>query len=234
LAVTAGKRIAIAAQNLLASLKNGLRLYVHADGGKIIAADQNIDIEAQKNNIKIFAQISIEKVAPKITLTARKKITLNGGGSSATWQAGQIKFATAGSYTVHRAGGADTGPKSSPPKTPSPPTAPLKAQLLVSLEHAPLTASGLYQQYPVKLYKNGAMLKTTLTDTWGRVAIDDVKPGDHYEVEFANGERVALKVQEAIKNSPADRMAYRGFHHDGHGEQGLLRQMRPDEGSEPS
>jgi len=119
LAVTAGKKIAVAANGLYLSLRQGLRLFAHQVGIRLIAAAGDIDIRALKHSFKVSAKLAITETADTIDIGAKDKLHINGGGSYITFTASGIESGTTGSYTVHAASRSQTGPQSTPVDMPT-------------------------------------------------------------------------------------------------------------------
>ena len=124
LAVTTGQSVSVATKGgLFASIANAVRVFVYEGGIKWIAAKDNIEAHALKDNIRLSAKLNITHTAERITLAATKRITLNGGGSQGTWQSGSIVYTTAGNYTVLANSAQVTGKGTSQTATPNAQTA---------------------------------------------------------------------------------------------------------------
>lgn len=98
--------------SLLASIANAMRVFVHTKGIQLMAARDDIHVQALQHNIALIAKLNITHKAKRITIAATQKVTLNGGGSQATWQAGSIEYATGGEYAASRSGRGEVGPQS--------------------------------------------------------------------------------------------------------------------------
>jgi type VI secretion system secreted protein VgrG len=70
---------------------------------EVIAARADIEIKALENSIRMFAKDKIELTADIINITAKTRLTLNGGGSYGEYSAGSITKGTTGKYTNHAA-----------------------------------------------------------------------------------------------------------------------------------
>ena len=62
----------------------------------------------------MLAKLDITQTANRITLNARERVTINGGGSYTTWDARGITSGTTGAHTVHAASHGRAGPKGLP------------------------------------------------------------------------------------------------------------------------
>lgn len=92
------KRMALAA-------KRGMTLFVHELGMKLVAATGKVVIQAQTDAAEIIAKrgITITSTDDEILITAKKKITLQCGGSYITLDAGKIESGTGGDFKVKSA-----------------------------------------------------------------------------------------------------------------------------------
>ncbi len=103
-ALTTGKSLSIASgENLFASIRQSLRVFVHKAGMKLIAAAGDIDMQALSNSINILAKLDITHTANRITITAKEEVLINGGGSYARFNAGGIEHGTNGRHVSHAA-----------------------------------------------------------------------------------------------------------------------------------
>lgn len=84
---------------------NTLSVFVRKLGIKLIANQGPVQVQAQNDLMELLArkEISIVCTEDEIKILAKKKITLNGGGSYITLDANAIEFATLGDYRT-RAG----------------------------------------------------------------------------------------------------------------------------------
>jgi type VI secretion system secreted protein VgrG len=79
---------------------NALSVFVRKLGIKLIANQGPVQLQAQNDLLELLArrEISIVSTEDEIKIIAKKKITLNGGGSYITLDANAIESATAGDY----------------------------------------------------------------------------------------------------------------------------------------
>lgn len=121
-ALTSGEHLQVSAkQNLIVSAGNNadisvvkklfmgigaqLSVFVRKLGIKLIANQGPVSVQAQNDTLELLARkgINIVSTEDEIQITAKKRITLNAGGSYITLNAYQIEHATAGDYLT-RAG----------------------------------------------------------------------------------------------------------------------------------
>ena len=115
IALTSGQHVSLSAGGrLLASVRNGIRLFCVKAGMNLIAAGGDIDLRALKDSINVLAKLNITQTANQITITAKEEVVINGGGSYTRWQAGGIETGTNGSWVVHSASKSLPGPKNVP------------------------------------------------------------------------------------------------------------------------
>ncbi|MCP2230796.1 type VI secretion system secreted protein VgrG [Erwinia aphidicola] len=106
LTATAGKHADISVvKNLFIGVGQALSVFVRKLGIKLIANQGPVQVQAQNDLMALLArqEISIISTEDEIKIIAKKKITLNGGGSYITLDANAIESATLGDYRT-RAG----------------------------------------------------------------------------------------------------------------------------------
>ncbi|HEF4762721.1 TPA: type VI secretion system tip protein VgrG [Pseudomonas putida] len=129
IALTSGQHLQLAAQNnlmlnaggqadisvvkrLFIGVGQGLSLFVRKLGIKLIANQGAVQIQAQNDKLELFARhgLDITSSEDEIRITAKKKITLNGGGSYCTLDQSGIEQGSAGEYKVKAANFEYSGP----------------------------------------------------------------------------------------------------------------------------
>ncbi|GER13989.1 hypothetical protein VHAB30_51820 [Variovorax boronicumulans] len=111
-----------AAQRILASVAEGMRIFTLKSGIKAFASQGDIRIEAQSDAIEATALKDIDIVSTEDTvyITAKKKVTINGGTSFSEWSEGGIRHGTLGTWIEHAAMHGTPGPdKKSGPTAPT-------------------------------------------------------------------------------------------------------------------
>ncbi|WP_048901894.1 DUF2345 domain-containing protein, partial [Yersinia pseudotuberculosis] len=101
LIATAGKNTDISvAKNLFIGVGNTLSIFVRKLGMKLIANQGPITVQAQNDLMELLARkaITITSTENEIKITAKKRITLNAGGSYITLDENRIESGTAGEY----------------------------------------------------------------------------------------------------------------------------------------
>ncbi|HEE9873645.1 TPA: type VI secretion system tip protein VgrG [Citrobacter braakii] len=106
LIATAGKNADVSVvKNLFIGVGNALSVFVRKLGSKLIANQGPVQVQAQNDLMELLArkEISIVSTEDEIKIIAKKKLTVNGGGSYITLDVNAIESATAGEYRT-RAG----------------------------------------------------------------------------------------------------------------------------------
>ncbi|HDR2672455.1 TPA: type VI secretion system tip protein VgrG, partial [Enterobacter bugandensis] len=115
LIATAGKNADVSVvKNLFIGVGSALSVFVRKLGIRLIANQGPVQVQAQNDLMELLArkEISIVSTEDEIRIIAKKKITLNGGGSYITLDANAIEAATLGDYRT-RAGFYDRQQKAS-------------------------------------------------------------------------------------------------------------------------
>ncbi|MEM5433035.1 type VI secretion system Vgr family protein [Cupriavidus oxalaticus] len=113
-ALTTGEHLSVATGGgFFASVRKALRLFAYEAGMKLVANMGDIDLQALKDNINLLAKLKITLTADEITIQAKQKLLLAGGGSYLRLD-GNIEHGTNGTFTVHAASKLLTGPNSIP------------------------------------------------------------------------------------------------------------------------
>ncbi|MDW8845537.1 type VI secretion system tip protein VgrG [Erwinia sp. MMLR14_017] len=101
LIATAGKNADVSVvKNLFIGVGNALSVFVCKLGIKLIANQGPVKVQAQNDLMALLArkEISIVSTEDEIKIIAKKKLTLNGGGSYITLDGNAIELATLGEY----------------------------------------------------------------------------------------------------------------------------------------
>ncbi|EPN9527084.1 DUF2345 domain-containing protein, partial [Cronobacter malonaticus] len=129
LIATAGQNADISVvKDFFIGVGNTLSVFVRRLGMKLIANQGPVQVQAQNDLMELLArkEISIVSTEDEINITAKKKITLNGGGSYITLDDCGIESATAGDYRTKAGHYERQGPAS---RNDDPPTLPAKADV---------------------------------------------------------------------------------------------------------
>ncbi|WP_044872362.1 type VI secretion system Vgr family protein [Pseudomonas sp. LFM046] len=106
LMVNAGQQADISVmKRLFIGVGKGLSLFVRKLGMKLVANQGPISVQAQNDQLELIARLglSITSTEDEIRITARKKITLNAGGSYISLDPSCIESGTQGDYLIKSA-----------------------------------------------------------------------------------------------------------------------------------
>ncbi len=118
LIATAGKNADVSVvKNLFIGVGSALSVFVRKMGIKLIANQGPVQVQAQNDLMEMLArkEISIVSTEDEIRIIAKKRLTLNSGGSYITLDANGIESATQGEYRT-KAGHYGRKDKASEPK----------------------------------------------------------------------------------------------------------------------
>lgn len=104
--ITAGGNTEISAlKRMVLASKKGFVAFVHELGMKLVAASGKVEIQAQTDAMDITASkaLSVTSTGDEIIISAKKKITLQCGGSCLTIDPTKIEHNTGGSFSVKSA-----------------------------------------------------------------------------------------------------------------------------------
>jgi type VI secretion system secreted protein VgrG len=197
-AVTAGANVSLATQGgMFASVSQGMRMFVHKLGMKLIAASGDVDVQALTNSINLLAKLNITQSAERITITAKEEIVLNGGGSYIKLAAAGIEKGSNGRITSYGSEHEFLGARSLDAASVMPNRADIKGKGLFNLASHESASGRLGAGLPFRLFKNGSMLEEGVLDGSGNAQFEhEIEEGADYEVQMANLQRYAVPANE--------------------------------------
>ncbi|MFZ1875128.1 MAG: type VI secretion system tip protein VgrG [Chania sp.] len=104
--INAGQHLDMGAmKNLSVVVEKALGLFVHKAGAKLVANQGDVEIQAQHNQMALFAQqqVTITSSDDEIVISTPKTLTLNGGGSYLKLSQSGIEHGSAGDYIMKTA-----------------------------------------------------------------------------------------------------------------------------------
>ncbi|PKH26166.1 type VI secretion system Vgr family protein [Pseudomonas fluorescens] len=230
-AVTSGQHLQLAAQNnlminagaeadisvvkrLFIGVGQGVNLFVRKLGIKLIANQGPVVIQAQNDTLQLMARhgLEITSTEDEIRIVAKKKITLNAGGSYITLDQNCIESGTQGDYNVKSAHFEFSGPASLTASHPEYPQSLSKQRLQFSVPQAPNASNQGWAGMPYTLYADGAVLKRGVLDETGQVSIDHEVVTQQYRLELANGVSYQIPVPSDYRNAEQAHLANSGMH----------------------
>lgn len=186
-----------------------------SDGLSIIASKDDLDFQAQHDELKVQAkdQIKIASTGKTVEVAAKKKIRIaTAQGASITLEDGDIRFECPGRityYTIQRKLAGPVRGNYKLPVFPDSTTNPLKRQMMFTLGALP----GLMQNYagePYTLYADGTVLKKGAAEDDGSVMWDHKEGTKKYKVELLTGQVFEIKALDAF-STPGQKLANEGY-----------------------
>jgi type VI secretion system secreted protein VgrG len=104
--ITAGGNTEISAlKRMVLAARKGFVAFAHEMGMKLVAATGKVEIQAQTDALDLIASkvLTISSTSDEIIISAKKKITLQCGGSSLTIDPSKIEHGTGGQFNVKSA-----------------------------------------------------------------------------------------------------------------------------------
>lgn len=104
--ITAGGNTEISAlKRMVLAARKGFVAFAHEMGMKLVAATGKVEIQAQTNALDLIASkaLTISSTSDEIIISAKRKITLQCGGSSLTIDPSKIELGTGGQFNVKSA-----------------------------------------------------------------------------------------------------------------------------------
>ncbi|UZM14962.1 type VI secretion system tip protein VgrG [Pseudomonas kielensis] len=230
-ALTSGQHLQLAAQNnlmlsagaqadisvakrLFMGVGQGLSLFVRKLGIKLIANQGPVSVQAQNDRLQLMARhgLEITSTEDEIRITAKKKITLNAGGSYITLDQNCIESGTLGDYNIKSPYFDYLGPASMRASHPEYPQSLTKQTLRLSVAQAPNASHRGWAGMPYTLYADGAVLKQGVLDESGQVLIDHQVVTRSYRLVMANGVSHHIPVPTDYRNAEQAHLANGGMH----------------------
>ncbi|QDL56418.1 type VI secretion system Vgr family protein [Rhodoferax aquaticus] len=111
-AISAGGLVSTStAKSWLVSAKEAIKLFAYGKGKKdpkhsgikLVSAKADIDIQALQKSLNLLSKLDITVTANRVSIMAKERLVINGGGSQTVWSAAGIHSQTAGSHVAHAA-----------------------------------------------------------------------------------------------------------------------------------
>ncbi|WP_449432793.1 type VI secretion system Vgr family protein [Pseudomonas putida] len=231
IALSSGKHMQLAAQRnlminagaeadlsvvkrLFMGVGQGFSLFVRTLGMKLIANQGPVVVQAQNDSLELLARqgLSITSTQDQISITAKKKITLNAGGSYITLEAGGIESGTEGDFNVKSARFEYSGPASMKATHPDYPKRISPQGVTLNIAQAPNASQADWGGMPYTLFADGAVLQKGVLDKTGLLQVDHQVVTGQYRVQLANGVSFQIPVPEQYRNVEQGHLANRGLH----------------------
>ncbi|MDF3865303.1 type VI secretion system tip protein VgrG [Pseudomonas denitrificans (nom. rej.)] len=216
LIATAGAHLDISiAKRFTAAVGEGIGLFARKMGMKLFANQGPVIIQAQNDNLELLARhgLEITSTEDEVHIVAKKKITLNAGGSYITLDPYRIELGTKGDFSIKAAHFSLRGPASMTATHPEYPKLQSVERLRISIPQAPNAPRLAWAGMPYKLYADGALLQEGVLDATGQVAFDHQVITRQYRLQMANGVSYEVPIPGDYRNPEQGRLASRGFNH---------------------
>lgn len=202
-------------KRLFIGVGEGLSLFVRKLGIRLIANQGAVTVQAQNDQMQLLAKQGLEIVSTdnEIHIVAKKKITLNAGGSYITLDPYRIELGSKGDFAVRTADFDYSGPASMTADHPDYPALQASGRQLLRLR-LPQTANagGGYAGMPYTLYADDALLGKGVLDNSGQLEIDHQVVTRSYRLVMANGASYHIPVVSEYRNEKQGILANLGLH----------------------
>ncbi|WP_434706984.1 type VI secretion system Vgr family protein [Pseudomonas sp. D4-18] len=232
IAVTSGKHLQMAAQHnlmlnaggqadlsvvrrLFIGVGQGLSLFVRKLGIKLIANQGPVVVQAQNDSLELMARhgLDITSTEDEIRIVAKKKITLNAGGSYITLDEAVIESGTLGDFIVKSANfDYVQGAASIKASHPDYPRRLSKQPLRLQMPQAPNASGRGWAGMPYTLMADGVPLQQGVLDDSGHLLIEHQPVTRGYQLTMSNGLTYQLPVPTEYRNAEQAHLANRGLH----------------------
>ena len=230
-ALTSGQHLQLAAQHnlmvnagaeadisvlkrLFIGVGQGVSLFVRKVGVKLIANAGPVCVQAQNDTLEVLARNGLEIISTEdeIRIVAKKKITLNAGGSYITLDQGGIESGTQGKHIVKSAKVVYLGPANMSATHPEYPISLSKQPVQFRVPLTPNAPGQGWAGMPYTLYADGAVLKQGVLDKTGLVSINHEVVTQQYRMQLANGVSYQIPVPSEYRNADQANQANGGLH----------------------
>ncbi|WP_434575151.1 type VI secretion system tip protein VgrG [Pseudomonas sp. Z3-6] len=232
IALTSGKHLQLAAQHnlmlnaggeadlsvvkrLFIGVGQGLSLFVRKLGLKLIANQGPVTVQAQNDSLELMARhgLDITSTEDEIRIVAKKKITLNAGGSYITLDEGVIESGTLGDFVVRSANFEYVkGAASMKAAHPDYPQRLFKQPLRLRLPQTPNASGQGWAGMPYTLKADGVPVQQGVLDGSGQLTIAHQVVTRSYQLTMVNGVSYQLPVPTEYRNAEQAHLANRGLH----------------------
>ena len=201
-------------KRLFIGVGQGVSLFVRKLGIKLIANAGPVRIQAQNDTLELMARNGLEIISAEdeIRIVAKKKISLNAGGSYITLDPTCIESGTLGNHNIKSANFDYLGPGSLKAAHPEYPRSLYRQPLRFTVAQTPNTVGKGWAGMPYTLYADNAAIEQGVFDKSGHVRIDHQVVTQHYRIEMANGVSYEIPVPSEYRNAEQAVLANGGLH----------------------
>jgi type VI secretion system secreted protein VgrG len=146
-----------------------------------------------------------------VHIVAKKKITLNAGGTYITLDPHRIELGTKGDFNIKAAHFSLRGPASMTATHPEYPKLQSVERIKLRISRAPTATQSTWAGMPYTLFADGARFQQGVLDKTGHLAFDHQVITRQYRLELANGVSYRIPVPEDYSNPEQGRLASLGL-----------------------
>ncbi|MHC8305777.1 type VI secretion system Vgr family protein [Pseudomonas sp. PB3P13] len=200
-------------KRLFMGVGQGLSVFVRKLGIKLIANQGAVSIQAQNDKLEANARqgLEITSTEDEIRIVAKKKITLNAGGSYISLDQNAIESGTEGDYLIKSASFDRPGPASMKATHPDYPKQLAKQPLRLNVLQAPNASSHGWAGMPYILYADGKVLQEGVLDETSQLAFDHQIVTRQYRLELGNGINYEIPIPTEYSNPEQGHLANQGL-----------------------
>ncbi len=182
-------------------------------GISLIAAKDDIDLQAQSDEMKFQAKQAMKLVSANahIDFAAAKKIHLAVQGGASITIDGGITVQCPGTITVHASKKKFSGPTRMNADNPAFPQNAYTTPLRLEFDHAAEGTASAWAGMPYKLFADGAEIETGVFGESGSVLVQHMVATQEYRVELANGQSYKIPVASEYTKPDEGQAASQGF-----------------------
>ncbi|MBD9505099.1 DUF2345 domain-containing protein, partial [Pseudomonas sp. PDM17] len=214
LIATAGANMDISvAKRFTAAVGEGIGLFARKMGMKLFANQGPVTIQAQNDRMELLARhgLEITSTEDEVHIVAKKKITLNAGGSYITLDPYRIELGSRGDFNIKAAHFSLRGPASMSATHPEYPKLQSVERLRINIPQTPNAPQLAWAGMPYKLYADGALLQEGVLDETGHIALDHQVVTRNYRLETSSGVSYQIPVPTDYRNAASGELANRGL-----------------------
>jgi len=230
IALTSGKHLQTAAsRNLIANAGENMdvsvvkrftaaagqnaSVFVRKLGMKLFANQGPAIFQAQNDTMELLARQGLDIVSSEdeIHITAKKKITLNAGGSYITLDPYRIELGTKGDFTIKSAHADLLAPARMLATHPQYPKLESTQRLRIHIPQAPNAPQAAWAGMPYKLYADGELLQQGVLDDSGYLTVEHQVVTQQYRLETSSGVTYQIPVPSEYREPERGALANRGL-----------------------
>ena len=200
-------------KRLFMGVGQGLSVFVRKLGIKLIANQGAVSIQAQNDKLEANARqgLEITSTEDEIRIVAKKKITLNAGGSYISLDQNAIESGTEGDYLIKSASFDRPAPASMKATHPDYPKLQSMQRLRMRIPQSPNAPGMAWIGMPYTLYADGKVLQEGVLDETNQVSFDHHLVTHQYRLELANGINYEIPIPAEYSNPEQGHLANRGL-----------------------